>query len=156
MVGQMPGVNFWSDKCQEDNIVTIWLPISHFVNLTFSQSDILKFLYFDNLTILHGWQLHIVDNLDILTIWKFNNLKILHLKFNNLKSWHLTLLTIWNCWQFEIVDNLTLLTIWHCWQFDIVDNLTLLIILHCWYLTLDTWPYQCLQYWYLTNWWNVS
>ena len=101
MVGQMPGVNFWSDKCQEDNIVTIWLPISHFVNLTFSQSDILKFLYFDNLTILHGWQLHIVDNLDILTIWKFKNFtfEILHLKFNNLK---------------------------------------------------------CLQYWYLTNWWNVS
>ena len=35
---------------------------------------------------------------DIVTIWQFENL------------------TIWHCWQFDIVDNLTLLEIWQKYE----------------------------------------
>ena len=77
--------------------------------------EILTFWPFDNLKI---WQFDIVDHLALLTIWQFNIVD------------NFTLLTILHCWQFYIVENFTLLTILHCWQFDIVDNLTLLTIWH--------------------------
>ena len=81
--------------------MTIWQFDWQVDILTFWQFDILTFWHFDILTIwqLHGWQFHIVDNLEILTFWLFDNF---------------TLLTIWHCWQFHIFDNFTLLTISHC------------------------------------------
>ena len=92
---QMPGGNFWSDKCQESifgrtnarrtilwqfdcqfHILSIW----HFPNLTSW-----------NFYILTIWQFYMVDNCTLWTIWifwQFENLKILHLKFY---IWNLTI-----------------------------------------------------------------